>query len=128
LEIGFSEFVTYETYYIVVDKVKQQPSIVVEQLIIELEIQFCPHELMDTLKVIYPQYSLQEDLESKFGKHLNTIIKTYYAPREVEPTKIWDVPLLDATTLDLQRFTFVLSMKNNSQTNREPPHDFNPLI
>ncbi len=83
---------------------------------------------MDTLKVIYSQYSLQEDLESKFGKHLNTIKKNYCAPREVGPTKFWDVPFLDATTLDLQRFTFVLSMKNNSRTTMEPPHDFNPLI
>jgi hypothetical protein len=75
LEIGFSAFVTNETYYVIVDKVKQKASIVVGQLIIELEIRFPPHELMDTLKVIYPQYSLQEDFESKFGKHLNTIKK-----------------------------------------------------
>jgi hypothetical protein len=38
LEIGFNAFVTYETYYVVVDRMKQQASIVVGQLIIELEI------------------------------------------------------------------------------------------
>jgi hypothetical protein len=74
LKIGFSAFVTYETYH-VVDRVKQQASIDVGQLITKLETQFLPYEFMNTLKVIYPQYSLQMDLESRFGKHLNTIKK-----------------------------------------------------
>jgi hypothetical protein len=45
---------------------------------------------------------LQDELETKFGKHLNTIKTFYCAPRKTEPEEQWVHFFKDATTLDLQ--------------------------
>jgi hypothetical protein len=42
-------------------------------------------------------------------------------------TKVWIPPVLDSTALDVQRFLFVLTMKNNSKVAMAKPCAYNPL-
>lgn len=56
LEIRVVTFVTQKIYPTIMDGVKLQASIVVVQLINELEMQFPSQELMDALGVVYPLY------------------------------------------------------------------------
>jgi hypothetical protein len=59
---------------------------------------------------------------------MNIIKPFYYTPQKVGLVELWVLPLLDAATLDLQIFTFVLSMNNNAQAIMAPPHIVNHLI
>ncbi len=58
LEIRVVAFVTQKIYPTIMNGVKQQASIVVVQLINELEMWFPFQELMDALGVVYPLYIL----------------------------------------------------------------------
>jgi hypothetical protein len=47
--------------------------------------------------------------------------------KKVKPNKVWVPRLFLATTFDLQRSLFVLTMKNNVKLAMQKPFDMNPL-
>jgi hypothetical protein len=69
-QISAHIFVKRDIYGDVVASMKWQCQKATTQLITKLQGRFLAQDLMDALRVVYPQYWLQSKLEKKFNVHL----------------------------------------------------------
>jgi hypothetical protein len=104
--------------------------VVGEKLISKLRNHFLAYELMDSLRVVYPQFWLSRNVEDSFQQHLNVIKSIYYVPKKhgLSRSGLWIPLVLDPRTMDMQHSLFILTMKNNCHVAMVEPHNQNPLI
>jgi hypothetical protein len=74
-----------------------------------------------------PPYWLQPELEVRFSTHLAILKVAFCQPKKVGFNEVWVPTLFSAIAFDLQRFLFVLTMKNNAKLVMQKPFDLNPL-
>jgi hypothetical protein len=70
---------------------------------------------------------LQPELEVKFFTHLAIPKVTFCQPKKVGLNEVWVPTMFSATAFHLQRFLFVLTMKNNAQLTMQKPFNLNPV-
>jgi len=70
---------------------------------------------------------LQLELEVKFSTHLTIPKVTFCQPKKVGLIEVSVPTMFSATVFDLQRFLFVLTMKNNAKLAMQKPSNLNPF-
>jgi hypothetical protein len=102
---------------------------IAEALIEELDLRFPTHHVMDAMGVVFPQYSMQENVERTFSTHL-CILKDVLCHSkcvvELDGEGDWVKPLLSAKALDEESCMFKMSMLSQSKLVMMPPYYMNP--
>jgi hypothetical protein len=118
--------ITRSRFLEIQDSMKQQYCEAARQIISELYKRFPAVELMDVLRVVYPQYWLNESASETFGQHLDVLKQSFGVSKRVKEDFV--VPaLLDVQYLANQPAFFKLSMLSNSQWIIEHSFEVNPL-
>jgi hypothetical protein len=99
-EVSFVPQVVYAK--VVAKVIKLKCAFVVEKLISKLRNRFPFYELMEALRVVYPQYSLGFDLKTSFQLHLNVNKNVYCVPKKCGPKKVLISLILDPIVLNMQ--------------------------
>jgi hypothetical protein len=97
------------------------------KLVVELHTCFPLHELHEALGIVYLHYWLLEDYDESFNTHLN-VLKTFFCtPKKIGVVEHVVLDVLCASTLDVQKFMFKITMKSNAKVALGPPSTINPL-
>jgi hypothetical protein len=76
---------------------------------------------------VYLHYWLLEDYDESFNTHLN-VLKTFFCtPKKIGVVEHVVLDVLCASTLDVQKFMFKITMKSNAKVALGPPSTINPL-
>jgi len=105
-------------------------AVATEQLIVELKARFPAQTVMDALRVVYPQYWLQQSSpEISFRKHLD-VLKSFYGEAQWvrnDDNKCLIPTLLDRFELEVQQPLFKMAMISNATTAMDSLGKVNPL-
>ncbi len=96
----------------------------------EVKIRFPIHGVMNALRIVYPQYWLQQDCDAFFANHLQVFKIAFCCGktiRKVDEQEVQMHKLLYATNFDYHQGMFKLTMKSNAATCMVPTFDTNPL-
>ena len=99
-------------------------------MVAELDICFPANHVLDSLGIVFPQYWLQDNVDSSFGAHLTILKGAFCQPKAVVDGKgeeTWVSSLFNAVALDEQMAMFKMAMKSNSKPVLQPPFSVNPL-
>ncbi|KAG0595418.1 hypothetical protein M758_UG165000 [Ceratodon purpureus] len=127
---GESQYVTETLIASTARKVQSLCSHIADALIEELDIRFPANHVMDSLGIVFPQYWLQDNVDSSFSAHLS-ILKDFFATPKpcvnLERDGDWVPQLLSSADLDSQMAMFKMAMKSNSKGVLTPPFTVNPM-
>ncbi len=93
----------------------------------ELHTCFPQHELHETLGIVYFHDWLLEECDESFDTHLNIMKVFFCTPKKIGVVKHVVIEVLCASTLDMQKSMFKITMKSNIEVALGPPNTINPL-
>jgi len=97
------------------------------KVVVELHTCFPIHELHEALGIVYIHYWLLDDYDESFNTHLNVLKAFFCTPKKTGVAEHVVLEVLCASTLDVQKSMFKITMKSNAKATLGPLNTINPL-
>jgi hypothetical protein len=119
--------VTRDIFEAIVACVKFQCLEAASKLMVELHTRFPLHELHEALGIVYLRYWLFDNYDESFNTHLNVLKAFFCTPKKIGVVEHVVIEVLCASTLNVQKSMFKITMESNAKVSLGLFSTINPL-